>query len=285
MDACNGHGGQGGEAFDAWVQAHEAHNAWFSEWKKQSARAVRRFRDLARLLDASGVRPRAVHAPLVQGCAALGIDRWVIPAKLANQSWRDLLEPAHRPPLQAFGAWSAFLRKYGFGPTAEAAFRALERDTALVDVASVELEHAYRRLLVAAEQQTGESHERTRRVSCSPRTRSGSMSRGRRQDGCRSEVAASVSPTTATAHDGASAGDARPEPQPSEVSSGIVRKEDFDAQLAREAPPWHVVHAYLSEGQHREWVEAHARSSRAFAEVLAALRNDHEERREHRRRR
>jgi hypothetical protein len=157
MDACNGHGGQGGEAFDAWVQAHEAHNAWFSEWKKQSARAVRRFRDLARVLDASGVRPRAVHAPLVQGCAALGIDRWVIPAKLASQSWRDLLEPAHRPSLPAFGAWSAFLRKYGFGPAAEAAFRALERDTALVDVACVELEHAYRRLLVAAEQQTGES--------------------------------------------------------------------------------------------------------------------------------
>jgi hypothetical protein len=157
MDACNGHGGQGGEAFDAWIKAHEAHNAWFSEWKKQSARAVRRWRTMARVLDASGVRPSAVHAPLVRGCAALGIDRWVVPAKLGQQSWNELLEPAHRPGLAAHGAWVAFLRANGFGPAPEAAFRELERDAALADVASVELEHAYQRLLLAAEQQTGES--------------------------------------------------------------------------------------------------------------------------------
>jgi hypothetical protein len=69
------------------------------------------------------------------------------------------------------------------------------------------------------------------------------------------------------------------------MASGIVRKDDFDGELAGEAPPWHVVYAYLSEGAHRAWVEAHAQRSRAFAEVLAALRNDHEERSETRRRR
>ncbi len=57
MDACTGRDGQGGEAFDAWTRAHEAHNEWFSEWKKQSARATRRWKDLAVVLDASGSRP------------------------------------------------------------------------------------------------------------------------------------------------------------------------------------------------------------------------------------
>ncbi len=155
MDACSGRDGHGGESFDAWVKAHEAHNAWFNEWKKQSARAVRRWKDLAVALDASGVRPAAVHGPLVQGCAALGIDRWVIPAKVAQQSWREVLDTTHRPPPAARGAWIAFLREHGFPPAAQAAFRALERDAALADVASVELENAYRNLLVAAERQSG----------------------------------------------------------------------------------------------------------------------------------
>jgi len=154
MDACSGRHGHGGEAFEAWVRAHEAHNAWFSEWKKQTARASRRWRDLADVLDASGVPPAAVHAVLVQSCAALGIDRWVIPARLAHQSWRALLGAANRPPPPARGAWLAFLRGHGFPAGAEAAFRAFERDAALADVASVELEHAYASLLVAAERQS-----------------------------------------------------------------------------------------------------------------------------------
>ncbi|MFT3768867.1 MAG: hypothetical protein QM820_25775 [Minicystis sp.] len=43
-------------------------------------------------------------------------------------------------------------------------------------------------------------------------------------------------------------------------------------------PPWSVVHAYLTSGAHRAWVEGHAARSPAFADVLEALRNDHEER-------
>ncbi len=154
MDACSGRDGHGGEPFDAWVKAHEGHNAWFNEWKKQSSRAARRWRDLAMKLDASGVRPSAVHGALVQDCAALGIDRWVIPAKLAQQSWRELLDAANRPALPARGAWLAFLREHGFPSSVEAAFRAFERDAELADVASVELEHAYKSLLAAAERQS-----------------------------------------------------------------------------------------------------------------------------------
>ena len=60
--------------------------------------------------------------------------------------------------------------------------------------------------------------------------------------------------------------------------SGIVRKEELDAELAGDAPPWSAVRAYLARGEHRAWVEAHATRSRAFAEVLAALRNDAEDR-------
>ncbi len=98
-----------------------------------------------------------MHGALVQGCAALGIDRWVIPAKLAQQSWRELLEPTHRPASAPRSVWLEFLREHGFGPQAEAAFRELERDASLADVASVELEHAYARLLVAAERQSAAS--------------------------------------------------------------------------------------------------------------------------------
>jgi hypothetical protein len=163
MDACSGKGDRDGEAFDAWVKAHEAHNAWFNEWKKQSTRAARRWREFALGLEDSGVRPADVHAPLVAGCSALGIDRWVVPAKLAQQSWRELLGATHRPSSSARGAWVAFLRDHGFGPAHEDAFHEVERDAALADVAGVELEHAYDRLLAAAEHQSGES--RTARLT------------------------------------------------------------------------------------------------------------------------
>jgi hypothetical protein len=165
MDACSGKGDHDSEAFDAWVKAHEAHNAWFSEWKKQSARAVRRWRDFALCLDASGIRPGAVHASLKQGCSALGIDGCVVPAKLAQQSWGELLEASHRPAPAARGAWLAFLREHGFGPEAQAAFRAMERDAALVDAACAEVEHAYARLLSAAER-TGGASRSARQAFC-----------------------------------------------------------------------------------------------------------------------
>jgi hypothetical protein len=165
MDACSGKGDHGGAAFEAWVRAHEAHNAWFSEWKKQSSRAARRWRDFAGGLDASGIRPGAVHAVLVQECSALGIDRCVVPARLRQQSWSELLEATHRPSPAARGAWLSFLREHGFGADVEAAFRALERDASLADVACVELEHAYARLLAAAESAGGASRS-AREVFC-----------------------------------------------------------------------------------------------------------------------
>ncbi len=156
LDACSGRGAHGGPAFDAWSGAHEDHNAWFNEWKKQSTSATQRWRAFVARLDASGVRPRALCAELVSGCAELGIDRWVIPAKVAQQSWRDLLGEASRPAIEARSAWRDFLRQHAFGPEAEAALRDLEREAALAEVAGVELEHAYHRLLAAAEQRPGD---------------------------------------------------------------------------------------------------------------------------------
>jgi len=155
MDACSGRDGHAGEGFDVWVEAHAVHNAWFNEWKKHSARTARCWRDLAVLLDASGVRPGAIQASLVKSCAALGIDRCVVPAKLAQQSWRELLAASHRPAPPARLAWPAFLGENGFGPETEAAFRELEHHGMLADVARVELQHAYQRMLAAAERKSG----------------------------------------------------------------------------------------------------------------------------------
>jgi hypothetical protein len=68
------------------------------------------------------------------------------------------------------------------------------------------------------------------------------------------------------------------EPAPTSPVSGVVRKDDLDAWQDGDAPPWPVVQAYLERGEQREWIEAHAAGSPAFAAVLAALRNDAEER-------
>jgi hypothetical protein len=155
MDACSGRGGHGGEAFGAWVEAHESHNGWFNEWKKQSSRATRRWKELAAALDASAVTPARLQGPLIQSCVALGIDRWVFPIKLAQQSWQDLLDHAQRPSGQAREAWLPFLRAHGLEEV-EPSLRALQHDATLADVASVELVEAYRRLLSAAEQQSPE---------------------------------------------------------------------------------------------------------------------------------
>jgi hypothetical protein len=154
MDACSGRDGHGGDAFDAWVQAHEAHNAWFCEWKNHTNHALRRWKLAAQALDASGLRPAALAGPLVQGCRTLGIDRWLVPAKLVQQSWAELLEPVNRPSPAARSAWLAFLREHGFGADAEAAFLVLERDATLADAANTEVENAYRRLLAVADRQS-----------------------------------------------------------------------------------------------------------------------------------
>jgi hypothetical protein len=63
-------------------------------------------------------------------------------------------------------------------------------------------------------------------------------------------------------------------------ASGVVRKDELDAELAGDAPPWSATRAYLARGEHAAWIEAHAARSRAFAEVLAALQNDDDERAE-----
>jgi hypothetical protein len=80
------------------------------------------------------------------------------------------------------------------------------------------------------------------------------------------------------------AGPAAPGPEPSSaLESGIVRKEDHEAEQEGGVPPWSVVNAYLCRGEHRAWVEGHAARSRAFADVIEALRNDRDERVEARR--
>jgi hypothetical protein len=166
MDACAGAGAvDSREAFDAWVKAHEAHNAWFNDWKKQSGRATRAWRDFLAALDARGVRPAACQPAISTRSAALGIERWVIPGRLAQQSWRDLLDAAHRPNAQAWDAWRTLLQDLGVfaeaeakgEPSVEDAFREAEREAALADEACAELERAYRELLAVAERQPEES--------------------------------------------------------------------------------------------------------------------------------
>jgi len=44
-----------------------------------------------------------------------------------------------------------------------------------------------------------------------------------------------------------------------------------------EDPPWSIVERYLATGEYRELIEEHARTSRAFADVIEALRNDEED--------
>lgn len=58
----------------------------------------------------------------------------------------------------------------------------------------------------------------------------------------------------------------------------VRRISDPDPWRVGEDPPWSIVERYLATGEYRELIEEHARSSRAFADVLEALRNDEEER-------
>jgi len=68
-------------------------------------------------------------------------------------------------------------------------------------------------------------------------------------------------------------------PPAAALESGVLPKGFIEDRV----PPWDIVHAYLTRGEHRIWVEAFASTSPAFADALAALRNDHEERAEARR--
>lgn len=156
LDACSGRGNHGGPTFEAWTRAHEDHNAWFNEWKKQSHAATLRWRSFAQRLDRGGPRPGDLVGALVASCGELGIDRWVVPAKLPQQSWRELLGGVPRPGPEARGAWRAFFRGNGLSADVEAAFHEVEREAALAEVASVELEGAYHRLLQAAERRSAE---------------------------------------------------------------------------------------------------------------------------------
>lgn len=151
LDACSGRGAHGGPAFATWTRAHEDHNAWFGEWKKRSALAAQRWRAFVTGLDTCGVTPSDVAEPLIEGCNALGIDRWLVPAKVRRQSWRDLLREAPRPSPESRNAWRALLRAHPFSAETHAEFRELEREAAFAEVAGVELESAYHRLLEAAE--------------------------------------------------------------------------------------------------------------------------------------
>jgi len=78
--------------------------------------------------------------------------------------------------------------------------------------------------------------------------------------------------------------ESRPEPsesgagQASPFESGIVPRETADQMEPERAPPWAVMKAYLSTGEHHAWVEGWAARSPAFADVLAALRHDQDER-------
>lgn len=58
----------------------------------------------------------------------------------------------------------------------------------------------------------------------------------------------------------------------------VRRISDPDRWRVGEDPPWSIVERYLTTGEYSELIEEHARTSRAFADVLEALRNDEAER-------
>jgi len=53
-----------------------------------------------------------------------------------------------------------------------------------------------------------------------------------------------------------------------------IRRPDIDPWPEGEDSSWSIVERYLSDGSQRERVEAHAARSRAFRDVLRALRNE-----------
>jgi hypothetical protein len=71
--------------------------------------------------------------------------------------------------------------------------------------------------------------------------------------------------------------------QRSALESGVLPKGMLD-ELDK-PPPWEIVQAYLTRGEHREWVEGYAARAPAFRDVIEALRNDEDDRRDKQRRR
>ena len=59
---------------------------------------------------------------------------------------------------------------------------------------------------------------------------------------------------------------------------GLAKIDELSRAIADFKKSGKKVYAYLESGEHRLWVEGWAARSPAFADVLAALRNDHEER-------
>jgi hypothetical protein len=49
---------------------------------------------------------------------------------------------------------------------------------------------------------------------------------------------------------------------------------ELDLRRCTARPPWELVERYLRTGKHHAWVEDHEARSPAFAEVLAAMRED-----------
>ncbi len=72
--------------------------------------------------------------------------------------------------------------------------------------------------------------------------------------------------------------------EPAALASGVVPRGMYDASGELCAPPWSVVRAFVLTGANHDWIAAYAERSPAFADVLEALANDHEERAEARRR-
>lgn len=151
LDACSGRGAHAGPAFDAWTAAHEAHNAAFNELKRRSASATARWRAFLQSLDEARVAPADVAESVLGRCGALGIDRWVVPARIKHESgWCQLLAETARPTQAERLAWRAFVHHEPFGAEVEAALRELDRESALAEVAGVDIDAAYQRMLEAA---------------------------------------------------------------------------------------------------------------------------------------
>lgn len=151
LDACGGRGALAGPAFDAWTAAHEAHNAAFNEWKRRGVAAMARWREFLESLDEARIPPAEVAESILGRCAALGIDRWVVPARLDREArWAGLLAKAPRPSQAERAEWRAFVHHEPFGASVAAALRALDRESALTEVAAVDIDAAYQQMLQAA---------------------------------------------------------------------------------------------------------------------------------------
>ena len=166
LDACSGRGEHGGHAFTEWTEAHERHNTAFADWKRSSNVATQAWRAFAETLDRSPVRPGEVADPLLARCRELGIDRSLVPARLAQQTWGELLARLARLAAEARDAWRAFVWTHPFGADVEIAFCELGVEAARADALGADLARAYDRLLMAAERRSIESVRAKEELRC-----------------------------------------------------------------------------------------------------------------------